>query len=222
MNFLSNLILIFFLILKPSLIFADDPFSNVQLVIEDGQGSCKKEDHLSIKSEQELREALEKKLLKFLADNPGQEIAITTQLIANEVSCPPQWFKASNNYCYEYHTQEANYVNAKSTCEKKGGTLAAAGIRDSSVRRELFKRINIGKYIWIGLDDIKKEKRLIWADGGSYVKSEDINWDYGQPDDDDHNEDCVHLSAKHGDWKLNDINCDSKLTYLVKKKTMIS
>ncbi|XP_077970734.1 C-type lectin BML-2-like isoform X2 [Styela clava] len=187
MDFLCNMVLIFILILQPSLIFADDPFSNVQLVIEDGKGSCKKEDHLSIKSEQ-------------------------------EVSCPPQWFKASNNYCYEYHTQEANYVNAKSTCEKKGGTLAAAGIRDSSVRRELFKRINIGKYIWIGLDDTKKEKSFIWADGGSYVESKDTNWDSGQPDDDDLNEDCVHLSAKHGDWKLNDINCDSKLTYLCEKK----
>ncbi|XP_039249800.2 alpha-N-acetylgalactosamine-specific lectin-like [Styela clava] len=215
MNFLSNMILIFFLILKPSLIFADDPFSNVQLVIEDGQGSCKKEDHLSIKSEQELREALEKKLLKFLADNPGQEIAITTQLIANEISCSPGWYKASNNYCYKYFTHGAKYETAKSNCENEGGTLAAAGIRDFVVRMELIQSMGIKQNIWIGVDDIIEEKSFIWADGGCYVES-DTNWSYKQPDDHNDNEDCVQLY--HSNGKLNDNNCDILLSYLCEKK----
>ena len=69
----------------------------------------------------------------------------------------------------------------------------------------------VAQNTWIGLHrDPGDKSRWLWVDGSYAIYN---NWGVGEPNDSGGTEDCVEL-FRPPQWKWNDINCDSRLSYI--------
>ncbi|XP_077973121.1 lectin-like isoform X2 [Styela clava] len=121
------------------------------------------------------------------------------------------WYRASNGFYYKLFNDQVNYATAKSNCQKRGADLASAGVRDSTIRREIMPLIKAGNdSTWIGLS--KFEGKFIWGDD---VISTPINtdWHEGEPNNLGGDEDCVHFWPENK-WHLNDLACNRDMKYI--------
>nr|XP_039274469.1 lectin-like [Styela clava] len=133
---------------------------------------------------------------------------INTSLAAGELKT---WYRASNGFYYKLFNDQVNYATAKSNCQKLGADLASAGVRDSTVRREILPLVKAGNDdTWIGLS--KLEGKFIWADGVDSTE-DNTDWDADQPDNLGGGEDCVQFWPVDK-WQLNNISCNIDMKYI--------
>lgn len=72
---------------------------------------------------------------------------------------------------------------------------------------------NHDNYYWIGLTDEETEGTFVWTSTGKEPKY--TYWNYGEPnvDEDENEEDCVHLENYWRDRKWNDRSCNASDMY---------
>ncbi|KAJ8337077.1 hypothetical protein SKAU_G00382970 [Synaphobranchus kaupii] len=107
--------------------------------------------------------------------------------------CPGGW-TYHNRRCFQYVSEEANWLDAETHCLDIGGNLASEGSEDDHAFLKELQTHNgdSAKPFWIGLSDVHKEGTWLWSDGNSAVSPDDFTkWNSGEPNN-VNNEDCVH------------------------------
>ncbi|XP_077972804.1 lectin-like [Styela clava] len=101
------------------------------------------------------------------------------------------WFRASNNLIYKRFTDFVNYETAKDQCDGMGARLVSTGIRNNTLKNEIFpKHYLTGVSAWIGLDDIITEGIWVWSDGVN--ESPNSLWNAAEPNG-GRTENCVEV-----------------------------
>ena len=67
--------------------------------------------------------------------------------------------------------------------------------------------------VWIGLNDVTKEGKFLWADGSHVTYT---NWASSQPDNRKDYENCVEIAVHGGSWK--DTSCGRQLPFICEKE----
>ena len=67
--------------------------------------------------------------------------------------------------------------------------------------------------VWIGLNDVTKEGKFLWADGSHVTYT---NWASNQPDNRKDYENCVEIAVHGGSWK--DTSCGRQLPFICEKQ----
>uniref|UniRef100_A0A1I7ZBY3 C-type lectin domain-containing protein n=1 Tax=Steinernema glaseri TaxID=37863 RepID=A0A1I7ZBY3_9BILA len=93
---------------------------------------------------------------------------------------------------YIFMDDKENWYAAKDNCLKWGGHLATV---NSEAENEYIKNLH-NRFAWIGINDIQKEGEHVWVDGSN---TRFRRWKDGQPDNLDHNENCVEQDDQ-GTW----------------------
>ncbi|PAV86683.1 hypothetical protein WR25_21884 isoform A [Diploscapter pachys] len=101
--------------------------------------------------------------------------------------------KQIDGFEYLYMEERLSWYLAEEGCNDWGGHLAS--IHNMKTNNQLTDLIR-DEAAWIGTNDVQKEKELINSD---YSRVDFVNWKKGQPDNANHNENCVLLS-KDGLW----------------------
>ena len=109
-------------------------------------------------------------------------------------------------YTYQASTNAMNWRDARRYCHSIGGDLAMHGMKNFARRVEIANGVPGDRY-WIGAHDLNHESVWEWVDG-SFVNSNEMHWNTGQPDDGSSREDCAEIIQHHGyGWKANDHQC---------------
>ncbi|XP_039263504.2 C-type lectin domain family 10 member A-like [Styela clava] len=150
---------------------------------------------------------------KTQIERQGAQIAA----LEAQVSALKNWigyYKASNGNLYKWFKEKLNFDSAKEKCESIGTQLASVGMRDITVKREIYAALEIGTvYTWIGLQDLDGRGAMwTWLDGVVSAKS-DLEWSEREPNSPGV-ENCVDL---HGAITLNDLDCKRMESYLCEK-----
>ena len=122
--------------------------------------------------------------------------------------------KRSDNYIYVQYPQKG-WRKAEQFCRDKFGTNLASVHSDEEMN-EITDLIN-GASVWIGLHDIRIEKKFRWIDKSDvdYTK-----WAPGEPNDDGNkNEDCVITWINNQYW--NDGECHWNDEFVCKTKSIL-
>ncbi|KAK0417824.1 hypothetical protein QR680_013230 [Steinernema hermaphroditum] len=93
---------------------------------------------------------------------------------------------------YIFMDDKENWYVAKDSCHKWGGHLVTV---ESEAENEFVRSLH-HRFAWIGINDIQKEGEYVWVDGSSTPFR---RWKPGQPDNLDHNENCVEQDEL-GTW----------------------
>ena len=129
-------------------------------------------------------------------------------------TCPKSWVKF-DKYCYlirnsYYGTR--HWSQARQQCLSLGADLAS--IHSSEEHSFLYTAASKGQQSsWIGLNDRRIEKHMVWSDGTPLDFS---NWDVKEPNDNSGQENCVEMTFLSGRW--NDNRCSSYRGYICKKE----
>jgi len=125
-----------------------------------------------------------------------------------------QKFKNSLNICFNRPILTKHNTNAFfcKFCTKKGGKLAEIRTEAEmdAIRTFLYDvGSNHDNYYWIGLTDEETEGTFVWTSTGKEPKY--TYWNYGEPnvDEDENEEDCVHLETYWNDRTWNDQSCNA-------------
>ncbi len=126
--------------------------------------------------------------------------------------------------CFSYYPTELSWSNAQTSCQSKGGVLAA--IR-SQEENDTVSSIRHDTEPWLGASDDNafitgaSEGEYFWADdaikfwtggqAGSAVNGAFTSWNGGEPNAAFANEDCIHL-YRSGGW--NDAACAATFSYV--------
>jgi hypothetical protein len=98
---------------------------------------------------------------------------------------------AEISYSYTHFTSPKTWVDAKATCKRHGGHLAA--VETSAENQRVYSACK-GQRCWIGFNDREEEGNFRWSDG-SQVKAQ--LWAPGEPDNtvysDGEDEDCAYI-----------------------------
>nr|XP_026694758.1 zonadhesin-like isoform X2 [Ciona intestinalis] len=124
--------------------------------------------------------------------------------------CSRGWRKFEG-FCYQYQRNvRLKWRRAQWYCKKKhNATLPSIHSR----RENFFVRSLSSKYLWIGLNDIRKESRFRWPD---QTPVDFLRWQRNQPQSYlARNEDCVVMLRRKGVW--NDVSCRYRLPFACKK-----
>lgn len=114
---------------------------------------------------------------------------------------------------YRETTERRSWVNAERDCETEGGHLI---VIDDATENDWMKSIAAkattdtpitNQQAWIGLGDSAIEETFEWVTGAPLTLA---IWGDGEPNDHDHDEDCVEVGAS-GSW--NDDSCEELLVY---------
>ncbi|KAL4233202.1 chromatin-modulating protein mrc1 [Mactra antiquata] len=150
----------------------------------------------------------------------------TTATILPPPSCPHGWTMHGNS-CYMFGTnQRINWDEANDQCRQQSSHLAIIDTEDEHnfLRFQLYHTIDTSSShdtdtaAWVAGTDKDKEGVWKWfnvlTDTRSYMTYK--HWKAGQPDDSDHNEDCLSIVGnKDFDWK--DYNCDKHMFYVCER-----
>ena len=121
------------------------------------------------------------------------------------------------DFVYLIPNHKMSWQEASNYCNSLGGNLTSIKDQNESyvIRRVIFhyRAQKIDSFLWIGLNDIRKEGEYVWTDG---TVSSFRNWQPNQPDNFT-NEDCVHIRRDY-DWKWNDLKCGEKIMLMCKIK----
>ncbi|XP_071750071.1 macrophage mannose receptor 1-like [Lepeophtheirus salmonis] len=122
--------------------------------------------------------------------------------------CPDGW-KRFGIHCFYFSKEKKNYKGALDFCKHsvKGGNLAI--IRTSRLNDFLYGSIESDSYI--GLNDIETEGDFVWEDGSSLHGNAFKFWGIGEPNDNDHKENCIEYRFQH---RWNDVDCELKRAFI--------
>ncbi|XP_039256043.2 uncharacterized protein LOC120332794 isoform X1 [Styela clava] len=136
----------------------------------------------------------------------SNDISIKTQ-----VSLHQGWYSASNGYLYKKINTTQDYTDAVKACQKSGARLAATGVRDSNIRKQIFDVLldSPEKNVWIGL--VYFDGKWAWSDG-VIAAFNDTNWAPGEPNNSG-NHKCAELWGLKN-WRLADGKCTTPHPYL--------
>ncbi|CAL4096397.1 unnamed protein product, partial [Meganyctiphanes norvegica] len=128
-------------------------------------------------------------------------------------NCATNWtHNADEQRCYKVFSSPSTWGMAENHCKRLGGHLTSVG----SAEEQTFIKTLPGfsgldaRYfkIWIGLHQ-GSETGYEWTDG---TPEGFLDWDGGQPDSDDHREDCV--AANKNSMKESDDVCETYYPYV--------
>merc|ERR1712168_432863 len=132
-----------------------------------------------------------------------------------EYQCPGGW-KLVEDSCFRLGDKSRSWSDAQNYCRNVyGANLATI---NSQRKQDSIKAI-LRANTWIGLNDLSKDHRYVWADGSSYgykswASGEPSNsgtwWFFGQQGE---REDCVEM-RKSKSYKWNDEHCTDKKQFL--------
>lgn len=89
-----------------------------------------------------------------------------------------------------------------------------ASVHSIEEHKFLYKAVSKGKKsVWIGLNDRRIEKHMVWSDGTPYDFD---HWNVREPNDNAGSENCIEMIFTTGKW--NDIKCSSYMGYICKKE----
>ncbi|XP_047136869.1 macrophage mannose receptor 1 isoform X2 [Hydra vulgaris] len=130
--------------------------------------------------------------------------------------CANDWLEYGN-HCYLFNTingtlQGKNWKDSSTTCQSYGGSLLSVTDRAENlfILNQLKNDNMKNKRYWIGLHELKNERKFTWSDSTALLFS---NWKANEPSN-QMNEDCVELTIDG--W--NDISCNSLLGFICKVK----
>ena len=137
----------------------------------------------------------------------------------HSTSSYPNFYEVGmDGYRYKFHDEYRTWYEAKATCEAEGAQLATI---KSKKTQEYLETKYQSHNVWIGLTDLHREGEFEFVDGSKLDKSMSFWWT-GEPNDVDHNENCVHTNAgmenyrqNPGQW--NDLSCSHRLRFLCQK-----
>uniref|UniRef100_A0A3Q3LUT1 Ladderlectin-like n=1 Tax=Mastacembelus armatus TaxID=205130 RepID=A0A3Q3LUT1_9TELE len=107
--------------------------------------------------------------------------------------------------CYIFVPRAMTWAAAQKNCQSMDANLAP--VRDSQENGAFQNLIGQSKAAWIGGTDAQQEGKWRWTDGTPFKYT---NWRPGQPDNDQGNEDCLHIFTE-GRWFWNDLDCQTPL-----------
>ncbi|XP_065193011.1 pulmonary surfactant-associated protein D-like [Sycon ciliatum] len=110
---------------------------------------------------------------------------------------------------FRYTTTSLSHHDARKSCQRNGGDLAAPRNMQEFIVLENLLRASVGTLgYWIGYNDIKEEGRFVDNDGNLAVIN---NFLPDEPNNDHGGEDCVDMQATSG--LFNDLKCSDILWY---------
>ncbi|XP_064594480.1 macrophage mannose receptor 1-like isoform X2 [Liolophura sinensis] len=143
--------------------------------------------------------------------------AVTTQRPWS-VNCGPFWEElSSSGGCYQFHEEQKTYADAQNFCSHYGGNLASI----TTVAEQNYIQGRIGGMhslsLWVGGNDLSVEGGWSWQDKSPFTY---INWEPGEPNNDEDSEDCVSIYTRRGTWSDN--NCNLKNGFICKKMSRVT
>ncbi|XP_061490955.1 mannose-binding protein-like [Rhineura floridana] len=99
--------------------------------------------------------------------------------------------------------QQDTFSNGKKMCANAGAVLASPkSAAENTALKEVLKRSS--KFAFLDINDIQTEGRFVYLNGAPVGYT---NWKQGEPNDHNHNEDCV-IVLEDALW--NDVGCEFK------------
>ncbi|XP_016963039.1 C-type lectin 37Db-like [Drosophila biarmipes] len=118
--------------------------------------------------------------------------------------------RIGTRYFYVVKNVKLNSTMANSFCRDMGGYLAAF---QDQVELDAIKDKLKDEYFWLGINDRDNEGEFLSVVSGKPAKY--LNWQRAQLDDDENNEDCVHIyGSKRVPQNMNDLNCAEQLHFI--------
>ena len=127
-------------------------------------------------------------------------------------TCPSGWRKF-DRHCYFLQTFHGfSWSKARQQCLDKGADLASI---HSTKEQKFFHNAQKQSKVrmWIGLNDRRIEKQMVWSDGSPFDYS---YWDTGEPNDNAGVANCIEMLASSGGW--NDLRCSQEHGFVCKKE----
>ena len=129
--------------------------------------------------------------------------------------CPLGWRKF-DRHCYflensMLHT--SSWSEARQRCLDKGADLASIHSTAEQNFLHSAQKESKGGHMWIGLNDRRIEKHMVWSDGSPLDYS---YWDETEPNDNSGFENCIEMHSSSGRW--NDLGCSRELRFVCKKE----
>lgn len=99
----------------------------------------------------------------------------------------------TNGHCYMFFTAAISWAAARSSCEALGAHLVTLtdGAEGDFVRAKFVGT----RTVWLGASDSLSESGWRWVSDEPWAYTA---WAYGQPDDDDYNQDCATMMGLAG------------------------
>ncbi|XP_066483837.1 C-type lectin-like [Tiliqua scincoides] len=135
---------------------------------------------------------------------------------AEALSCDRDWLENQGN-CYAYFDEEVSWAEAEIECQSYGHGAHLASVLTEAESYLLSRYIanypNVQRNVWIGLRDIRQNRKWKWADGSVYNYK---TWKENEPNNLNNSEYCVELTrpSKFREW--NDAPCQQLNTYVCK------
>ncbi|CAI4231504.1 unnamed protein product [Auanema sp. JU1783] len=98
-----------------------------------------------------------------------------------------------NNREYIYVSSRESWYHAQDICVQWGGNLVAI---ETDEENTMIAGIILDEGAWIGLNDVQRENIFVNPGNFNYTYR---NWQLGQPDNGNHNENCIEMD-KSGLW----------------------
>ncbi|XP_065276825.1 C-type lectin-like [Emys orbicularis] len=134
------------------------------------------------------------------------------------VSCPRCSLPFQDN-CYRYVHQEKNWTEAEAECQQHWPGAHLASIHSAEENNKLAHYIKgdptKNNPVWIGLSDPQHDQTWRWSDDSSFNFRA---WDKGQPNNLTGDEHCTVLFYDTGFPKWHDYPCDTKFSFICKRK----
>ncbi|KAJ3605426.1 hypothetical protein NHX12_027473 [Muraenolepis orangiensis] len=146
----------------------------------------------------------------YMCEKPGGDNLKPTQQPG--VHCAPGYL-LYGDFCYHFETENPfSWEEAEARCVSQQGHLVSF----HSQEELSFLSAHMPGEAWMGLNDIKIENTFVYTDGTPF---DVIVWGPEQPDNWQHNEDCVHLNGMNHvePGKLSDHFCTSAKDFICKK-----
>ena len=129
-------------------------------------------------------------------------------------TCPSGWRKF-DRHCYFLENnpiRRISWSEARKQCLDKGADLAS--IHSTAEQNFIHNTLwpSDGR-IWIGLNDRRIEKQMVWSDGSPFDYS---YWDTGEPSDNAGVQNCIEMYGSVGGW--NDLSCSKERGFVCKKE----
>ncbi|XP_030380453.1 C-type lectin 37Db-like [Scaptodrosophila lebanonensis] len=135
-----------------------------------------------------------------------QIVSICSAIRTNEGA----YTKIGSKYYYIEMEKKLMWSTALEKCQILGGHLAH--LESEKELAAISEHLDQGKWYWVDITDVKSE--------GEYVSSTTnrqasfFRWMDGDPNNKNNNEHCVHLIYYKSKFFMNDLACDSTISYI--------
>ncbi|XP_020668404.3 C-type lectin-like [Pogona vitticeps] len=135
---------------------------------------------------------------------------------AEAASCARDWMQNQGN-CYAYFDDPMTWQEAEIECQSYGRGAHLASVLTEAETVLVAEHISTYQKqplnVWIGLRDVRQNRRWRWADESVYNYKA---WMKGEPNNDDNNEFCVELTGSTRLRQWNDTKCSKRNAYICK------